>query len=249
MEVHHHPDIHHKKKRFREYLLEFLMIFLAVTLGFFAESIRENIADRERERQYMQSMTEDLKSDTSQIAAIIRVKQLRNDMIDSLVMFIGSPLYKDHLNDIYFFARSISPPMNFFPNDRTIQQLKSSGGLRLIRNVDVSNSIMVYDQKMRFQLSDIGDEQNLRLEYRRSVKNIFDGKIFMSMIENNNRITKPVNNPPLLRSDAAAINDLIVDVQYVKKADQIQIGRYIELREKATELIKLIQKQYRLESE
>ncbi len=26
MEVHHHPDIHHKKKNFREYFLEFLMM-------------------------------------------------------------------------------------------------------------------------------------------------------------------------------------------------------------------------------
>jgi len=33
MEVHHHPDLHHKKKNFKEYFLEFLMIFLAVTLN------------------------------------------------------------------------------------------------------------------------------------------------------------------------------------------------------------------------
>jgi hypothetical protein len=34
MEVHHHPDLHHKPKKWKEYFLEFLMIFLAVTLGF-----------------------------------------------------------------------------------------------------------------------------------------------------------------------------------------------------------------------
>jgi len=49
MEVHHHPDLHHKKKNFKEYFLEFLMIFLAVTLGFFAESIRENISNHHKE--------------------------------------------------------------------------------------------------------------------------------------------------------------------------------------------------------
>ena len=32
MEVHHHPNV--EKKNFKEYFLEFLMIFLAVTLGF-----------------------------------------------------------------------------------------------------------------------------------------------------------------------------------------------------------------------
>jgi hypothetical protein len=39
MEVHHHPDV--EKKSFKEYLLEGLMIFIAVSLGFFAEQIRE----------------------------------------------------------------------------------------------------------------------------------------------------------------------------------------------------------------
>jgi hypothetical protein len=34
MEVHHHPQLHHQRKPRKEYLLEFLMIFLAVTLGF-----------------------------------------------------------------------------------------------------------------------------------------------------------------------------------------------------------------------
>ena len=32
MEVHHHPDLHHKPKKWKEYFLEFLMIFLAVTM-------------------------------------------------------------------------------------------------------------------------------------------------------------------------------------------------------------------------
>jgi cytochrome c553 len=31
MEVHHHPDLHHKKKNFKEYFLEFLMILIKTT--------------------------------------------------------------------------------------------------------------------------------------------------------------------------------------------------------------------------
>jgi hypothetical protein len=53
MEVHHHPDLHHKRKNFREYFLEFLMIFLAVTLGFFAESMRENMAEKRKKALYI----------------------------------------------------------------------------------------------------------------------------------------------------------------------------------------------------
>jgi hypothetical protein len=39
MEVHHHG--HHPKK-WKEYITEFIMLFAAVTLGFFAENIREH---------------------------------------------------------------------------------------------------------------------------------------------------------------------------------------------------------------
>ena len=58
MEVHHHPHV--EKKGFKEYFLEFLMIFLAVTLGFFAESFREHLVNKEKENHYIQSLISDL---------------------------------------------------------------------------------------------------------------------------------------------------------------------------------------------
>jgi hypothetical protein len=53
MEVHHHPKV--EKKNFKEYFFEGLMIFLAVMLGFFAESLREHISDKSKEREYISS--------------------------------------------------------------------------------------------------------------------------------------------------------------------------------------------------
>ena len=62
MEVHHNPHV--KKKNFKEYFFEFLMIFLAVTLGFFAEQMREYFADSERGKEYMQEIVQNLGYDT-----------------------------------------------------------------------------------------------------------------------------------------------------------------------------------------
>ena len=64
MEVHHHPDLHHKKKNFKEFFLEFVMIFLAVTLGFIAENVRESISNHEQEKHYVESLVNDLTEDT-----------------------------------------------------------------------------------------------------------------------------------------------------------------------------------------
>src|SRR6202000_981704 len=66
MEVHHHPDLHHEKKPWKEYLLEGLMIFLAVTMGFFAESLRENISAKEKEHEYVASFQSNLEKDKAE---------------------------------------------------------------------------------------------------------------------------------------------------------------------------------------
>ena len=60
MEVHHHPDLHRKSKNFREYFLEFLMIFLAVTMGFIAENIREHFTDKNNTKEYLETYRDEL---------------------------------------------------------------------------------------------------------------------------------------------------------------------------------------------
>ncbi len=62
MEVHHHPHMGHK--HFKEYFLEFLMIFLAVTMGFIAENIREHFTDRSKETEYIHGFISNVETDT-----------------------------------------------------------------------------------------------------------------------------------------------------------------------------------------
>jgi hypothetical protein len=48
MEVHHHPHVPNNPKPWKEYLLEGLMIFIAVTLGYGAENIREHYINKHK---------------------------------------------------------------------------------------------------------------------------------------------------------------------------------------------------------
>ena len=84
MEVDHHPDLHHNKKKWKEYLLEFLMIFLAVTLGFFAETIRENISENHRQRDYMVGRLTSIQTDTLELTGPRTRNELELKGIDSL---------------------------------------------------------------------------------------------------------------------------------------------------------------------
>jgi len=91
MEVHHHPDLHHKPKKWKEYFLEFLMIFLAVTLGFFAESFRESLSDRNKEKEYIESLVADLKNDQQILSNHILHVKTGISMMDSMITVLSNP--------------------------------------------------------------------------------------------------------------------------------------------------------------
>src|SRR5262249_5629267 len=90
MEVHHHS--HPGIKRFKEYFLEFIMIFLAVTLGFFAESIRENISNNEHAKLLTEQLVKDLQTDTNTLDSTISFENNDLKAIDSLYLLLQQPI-------------------------------------------------------------------------------------------------------------------------------------------------------------
>jgi len=149
MEVHKHPHHVTHKKKWGEYLLEFIMLFLAVFLGFLAENLRERIVEKNIEKEYIHSLVEDLKSDTLQSNEVLILLNGRSAGVDSVISALSSPGIVENSNNAYrLWTKNIGFP-DFISNDRTIQQLKNSGGLRLIRNKTVSDKIMQYDQVIR----------------------------------------------------------------------------------------------------
>ncbi|HEV8273299.1 MAG TPA: hypothetical protein VGQ04_18425 [Chitinophagaceae bacterium] len=243
MEIHAHS--HTERKKWTHYLWEFLMLFLAVFCGFLAEYQLEHKIEKDREKQYMTSMVQDLRSDTLMLKSNVTLRQSRLIMIDSLIRMLNSTDRNKCGNDIYYFARSISPPANIFPNDGTIQQLKSSGNLRLIRNNNITNSIMAYDQKMRNALFEMGDEIEIRAEYRQLARKLFNTNVFHEMIATDT-VSRPTNDPQLYTNDLVLINEFIGQVQYVKRVHQAQLIRSEQLLVQAKQLITGIKKEYHL---
>src|ERR1041385_3358631 len=70
MEVHAHS--HTERKKFTHYLWEFLMLFLAVFAGFLAENKREHIVEKNRARQFLQSMLVDVRTNIINLDSLIQ---------------------------------------------------------------------------------------------------------------------------------------------------------------------------------
>ena len=243
MEVHTHT--HTPRKKWTHYFWEFIMLFLAVFCGFLAEYQLEHKIENDRERQYMTSMTEDLGYDTSMLTRNIKLRQGRIIMIDSFISILNSPAAKQKGAELYYLIRTLSPPTNIFPNDGTIQQLKSSGNLRLVRKREISRSIMAYDQNMRRVLFEMSDEADMRSILRQRVVQIFDTKVFTGMNDGAD-IIKPSGNPELFTYNASMLNALCGDVQYLRRIHLGQIASSQQLLTQATNLINDIKTEYHL---
>ena len=82
MEVHAHT--HTARKKWTHYFWEFLMLFLAVFCGFLAEYQLEHKIEKEREKVYMNSLYQDLKSDTLNLGVLLKNTKDDIDNYDSL---------------------------------------------------------------------------------------------------------------------------------------------------------------------
>ncbi len=171
MEVHHHPDLHHKKKNLREYFLEFLMIFLAVTMGFIAENIRERITDRNKEKEYIESLVQDLKTDTILANKTIKTITFQMYGMDTLEMLL-TPYVNKNDSAVYICYREENclhnqHTINF--SDRTITQLFSSGNMRLIKKQSISDRITQYYSDIR----DVDAQKGYYVDYFHKCLDIF----------------------------------------------------------------------------
>ena len=175
MEVHAHSHSH-GKKTWKQYFWEFLMLFLAVFCGFLAENQREHYVEHQREKQFIQTLLQDLGNDTVNFNRSISVFKSNVERFDSLKASIKDPQTQEDILNAYKASTLPQSFSSFNYSDRTIEQLRSAGNFRLIRNSAVSDALIEYDRYIRNTyletekiLSDLsvslGEKQNEIFDY------------------------------------------------------------------------------------
>ena len=93
----------------------------------------------------MQSLVKDLKADTANLTGLIQLREDRHTMYDSLTNALIEKSFTTNGSWVYYWGRSITRREYFFSSDGTMQQLKNSGGLRLVSSKSITDQIMAYD--------------------------------------------------------------------------------------------------------
>lgn len=244
MEVHHHTKSHHGG--WKGHLLEFVMLFAAVTLGFFAENLREHYVERHRAVAFLDSIAADLDADIANIDSTLEQSQVRYVAGNEAMALYASGEYRQRMADFYYDIRVYSSRIPFVPAVNGIEQLRASGGVRLIADRKILDSV----QRYQLSLEQVATTQELLertlVEFRVRSAGLMDFRVNHAMYadptntDRNKRWEKPAGNPALLDQDPVRLNELMNFVLFSINSENSRINRLKALREEADALRQLI---------
>lgn len=142
VEVHHPHHVHHHKK-WKDYLFEFFMLFLAVTAGFLAENQREQYIENHRAEQFSSQLLADLRLDSiffENRNQDLKSKQRGHDKLLYLLTRKTDATDKEILETLFPITFAYDLPVT----TTTYNQMKASGSLRYIKNPELTASIQNY---------------------------------------------------------------------------------------------------------
>ena len=208
MEVHHHS--HHPKK-WKEYITEFLMLFLAVSLGFMAENIREHQIEKQREIAYLKNVHEDLKLDLINIDNVFNSNAIRLQAMDTLFNIINNKTITNE--DVYYYIRNLALRSTFESSHVGLDQIKSAGGLRMVKNPEIISGIQEYERALDAldKLENVRERTLEQARFKMAV--VFEPSISYEMLVGQGqgimRFNRPKKADAILQNNKQAVKELL----------------------------------------
>ena len=248
MEVHHHP--HTTRQKWTHYFWEFFMLFLAVSAGFLVENQREHYVEHQRAKIYAANLYDELKKDTTQLNGLSSSLKFVSHKLDTFCLLVKGE-YKQNLTNgmLYYYSSFVTNVEYFSSNNTTIEQLKSSGNLRIMGN-NLAYKISEYDRKTRelekeYSLSKVEFSKMEDLQFK-----VFDMYLSEKMLDD--PIVKPrdsvfrLTDLPI-KNDPELMKEYTGWLKFESSIYSYQSERYLmPLKKLATELITILKEEHHL---
>ncbi|MEO7982474.1 MAG: hypothetical protein ABI688_00200 [Bacteroidota bacterium] len=251
MEVHHHP--HTARKRWTHYFWEFLMLFLAVFCGFLAENIREHKIEKHRAAQYISSLYEDLKNDTTRINNLIKYDEEKIAALNLMYNCYDTVFQNLKATTCMgILLKNSRSNRGFVLTDRTLKQLANAGGYRLLDKED-ADSIITYENMYKgyldFQTTVFQQAQdNIRntLNQLASFKVIAPVQLTTAVLGADTTSEK-LNGPLLFNDDRLLLNKWFNELAMYLRTTNGQRNSVRNIKDKAVSLLRYYKAKYHLE--
>lgn len=175
----HDQKVKSKKSSWQKYAMEFLMVFAAITLGFFAENQRERWGENARGVQYAQRLVKDLDLDSIRMEEVKANYTSREQQINTLIPLMQAGLEeKPFLDSLFAYftlpgSASLVIGINFVENMATRDEL-NSGNMRLIRSDSIVRHLSLYTRKEQIFMVNQTRYREKRIELWELMDEIYD---------------------------------------------------------------------------
>jgi hypothetical protein len=240
MEVHHHAGDHHGPKKFKDYFLEFLMIFLAVTMGFLAENFREFITDRNHVKELAGQLKEDLKHDTASTSKLIEFELVQINRADSLYHMLIQPALQIDYRRLQDMIVSCDRMDFFYPSTGAISTIKRELHLKDFVKTKIASYIDNYEKAVTvLQMFEKRDVDYLGKYIETFLSNHFTPENAAVAV-----LRLQVLNSSMRNVSPADLVQLSVDINLIKAYDLQLVNRYTKVRTEATAFIQHVTDTY-----
>jgi hypothetical protein len=222
------------------------MLFLAVFAASLAEYQLEHKIERDREKQYIQSLVVDLAADTTNLSNAIRdfdIELLKFDSVlvryNQLSVGINDTLISNLMQIMGF--------PTFTNTDRTMQQLKNSGAMRLISKQSAAVAIMEYDSKVKDVMS---SQEDLESILKHDLMPLYYEVIDMQelLYYNKHNKLRDTKKTLLLSTDRITLGKFFNCLLIFRSVCSNNVEKAeVDLKKQAIKLILLLKKEYHLE--
>ena len=198
-----------------------------------------------------------LKSDTAKLNIIISGNEHQVKFIDSLLRLKSKNLHDSLTNHKFYFyaANGLFVDDYFKPNDAAMQQLKSSGMLRLIRKQNVIDELLQYEIDSRDLKSQQDDHYLYAQKSWAALEQVIDESDFMDSTKfnpsqynyDNQTFDYPNPETNYINGDPKLLRQLFGSSATLGLITKLYISLLKGQLEEAKSLIALINKQYHLQ--
>lgn len=148
MEVHHSHG-HKGPKKIEEYFFEGLMIFIAVTLGYAAENLREHAVETKKAVKSVQNLYKGVLADSIRFETSIDARKRQDSCFRLVEDLYQNNLLQDNIAILYQAHKYMSYRQLPVINTLALEQIKNTGIINFIEDDSLKTMIQIYDQDSR----------------------------------------------------------------------------------------------------
>ena len=243
MDVHHHSGEHHGSRKFKDYFKEFLMIFLAVTMGFLAENVREYLSDSQNISEMAGQLKDDLINDTIKVQRHIEFQKIQIAKAKSLIEVLKTPPAQIDYKKMQDMIVDYDRLDYFYPSTGAISTIKNELRLKKFVKTKIAMHIDNYEK----DIAVLEKFENRDIEYMGKYLESFISNHFTP--ENAEMATSraPVINVNMRNLNATDLIQLSVDINLIKAYNLRLLNQYEKIKADGSAFISYINTTYKLD--